>query len=58
MDQLQVLALMELLNPRRARVRETSPEWRGERANPRRRVAAMLRSAADRLEPNRLATES
>ena len=29
MDQLQVLALMELLKPRR--VRETSPEWRGER---------------------------
>ena len=56
MDQLQVLALMELLKPRR--VRETSPEWRGERTNPRRRVAAMLRSAADRLEPNRLATES
>ena len=58
MDQLQVLALMELLKPRRLRVRETSPEWRGERANSRRRVAGMLRSAADRLEPNRLATES
>ena len=58
MDHLQVLALIEASNPTVVRFRETTLKEKRTKANSRSRAAAMLRSAADRLEPKRLAHES
>ena len=53
MDQLQLLALMHVLNPRRLQLRETSPEWQGERGT----QEAGSRDSPER-GPDRLAPES